>query len=282
MILVVCAAVGAVIAAGTWRAMADVFDQPLFARSNYRKAQVPVGAGIVLALTAIAVEAGLAMLDRLRPDTVGDPGSRLLILFAVVAFCLLGLLDDLAAEGDDRGFRGHLAAMSHGRLTTGGVKLVGGGLVALAVACSVGNRGGGEVIVDAALIALGANLGNLLDRAPGRTIKFGLVAMVAMGVAASGLERSALIGVAVVAGAALGLLAFDLGEKLMLGDAGSNVVGAASGMGVVFTCGLTARVVVLVVVLGLNVASEKVSFSRVIDGFAPLRAFDRLGRRTLQ
>jgi len=38
------------------------------------------------------------------------------------------------------------------------------------------------------------------------------------------------------------------------------------------------RTIALVVVAGLNVASEKVSFSRVINQVAPLRAFDRLGR----
>jgi hypothetical protein len=35
----------------------------------------------------------------------------------------------------------------------------------------------------------------------------------------------------------------------------------------------------LVAVLALNLASEKVSFSRVIERTPPLRALDRLGRR---
>jgi hypothetical protein len=43
--------------------------------------------------------------------------------------------------------------------------------------------------------------------------------------------------------------------------------------------GAPARVVALVVVLGLNLASEVVSFSAVIARTPGLRAFDRLGRR---
>ena len=38
-----------------------------------------------------------------------------------------------------------------------------------------GFKSGRNLIVDALLIALAANLGNLLDRAPGRTIKAGLI-----------------------------------------------------------------------------------------------------------
>jgi UDP-GlcNAc:undecaprenyl-phosphate/decaprenyl-phosphate GlcNAc-1-phosphate transferase len=66
---------------------------------------------------------------------------------------------------------------------------------------------------------------------------------------------------------------------LMLGDAGANVLGAAVGLGVVLSCGTTVRLVVLVVVAALNAASELVSFSKVINSTAPLRAVDQLGRR---
>ncbi len=81
------------------------------------------------------------------------------------------------------------------------------------------------------LIALAANLGNLLDRAPGRTIKFGLVAYVPIAIVIG----TAPIGIAVapVMGAALGLLGDDLHERLMLGDTGANVIGAVLGLAVV-------------------------------------------------
>ena len=64
----------------------------------------------------------------------------------------------------------------------------------------------------------------------------------------------------------------------MLGDAGANVLGAVLGLGVVITCSPGVRTVVLVLVAALNLASEWVSFSRVIAAVPPLRAADRWGR----
>jgi hypothetical protein len=85
--------------------------------------------------------------------------------------------------------------------------------------------------------------------------------------------------VALALGAGAGLLVPDLRERLMLGDAGANVLGAAVGVGVVLSCGTTVRLVVLVVVAALNLASEFVSFTKVINDTPPLRAVDQLGRQ---
>jgi UDP-N-acetylmuramyl pentapeptide phosphotransferase/UDP-N-acetylglucosamine-1-phosphate transferase len=127
------------------------------------------------------------------------------------------------------------------------------------------------------LIALAANLGNLLDRAPGRTIKCGLVAYVPIAVAIG----TAPIGVAAapVLGASLGLLPDDLRERLMLGDTGANVIGAVLGLSVVLGSRDSIRLVAMLVVLAVNVGAELFSFSRVIDAVPPLRWFDRLGSR---
>jgi UDP-GlcNAc:undecaprenyl-phosphate/decaprenyl-phosphate GlcNAc-1-phosphate transferase len=88
-----------------------------------------------------------------------------------------------------------------------------------------------------------------------------------------------LTGTLLVLGAATGLMLPDLRERLMLGDAGANVLGGVLGTGVVLACTPTTRTVVLIVVAALNVASEVVSFSKVIASVPPLRAFDQLGRR---
>ena len=153
------------------------------------------------------------------------------MLFAVFGFGFLGLVDDLAAVGSDRGFRGHLGALRRGRVTTGLLKLVGGAGVAIVLVATPGFKSGRTLIVDAMLIALAANLGNLLDRAPGRTIKFALVAYVPIAIVIG----TAPIGIAIapVIGAAFGLLGDDLRERLMLGDTGANVIGAVLGLAVV-------------------------------------------------
>lgn len=262
-----------------WGAAAEVFRQPRFARRNYRGVDVPVGAGLVLAIVAIGVEAALSLLDTVDRTVAADRSARLLTLAVVVGFSLLGLVDDLAATGDDRGFRGHLQALAHGRLTTGGLKLVGGGLLSLVAASWAGQRSIGRVILGALVISFAANLGNLFDRAPGRTIKAGVLAALPLFVLAGATDRDQLTGVAVVIGAAIGLLAFDLREQLMLGDAGSNVVGAVLGLGVVLTTGFWVWVAAAVVLAALNLASERVSFSQVIDSVGLLRFLDGLGRR---
>lgn len=269
-------AVGAVLALLGWEATRDLFAATAFEATNHRGKALPVGVGVLLALVAIAAEAafGLAAAGGHGP---GAPGARLLVLLAVVAYALLGLVDDLGAHGSDRGFGGHVRALAAGRLTTGGLKLVGGGLVALAVAGAIDSDNPWHLIADAALIALCANLGNLFDRAPGRTIKVSMVAFVVLA-AITGAPRE-LVGPAVVVGAAVGLLAFDLREDFMLGDAGANPLGAALGVGVALTVSFGARLGVLVVVAALNVASEVVSFTTVIERVPLLRALDRMGRR---
>jgi hypothetical protein len=84
----------------------------------------------------------------------------------------LGLLDDVLGSGDRRGFRGHVQALLHGRLTTGGVKLLGGGLLALATAYAVvGGWWTWRLPAAAVLIALSANALNLFDLRPGRALK---------------------------------------------------------------------------------------------------------------
>ena len=80
-------------------------------------------------------------------------------------------------------------------------------------------------------------------------------------------------------GAAFGLLPDDLGERLMLGDAGANVVGAVLGLGVVLGRGEVSRITALVLLLAANIAAELVSFSSIIDRVRPLRWLDRLGQR---
>ena len=113
------------------------------------------------------------------------------------------------------------------------------------------------------------------DRAPGRTTKFALLCYVPIafvcGTGATG------VATAVVVGAGLALLPDDLREHLMLGDTGANVLGAVLGLAVVLEAAPATRVVVAIVLLAANLASEFVSFSRVIERVAPLRALRRTG-----
>jgi UDP-N-acetylmuramyl pentapeptide phosphotransferase/UDP-N-acetylglucosamine-1-phosphate transferase len=263
-----------------WVLLRPVLAQPLFRRPNVRGAMVPTACGIVLPVAVLSVEAGRLVLGAAGVGGRGTTAARVAVLVTVSGMGLLGLFDDLAGTGGERGFRGHGRALAAGRLTSGGAKMAVGGAVAV-VAVAVGKptraRSLGALLADAVLVALAANLGNLVDRAPGRAGKVGLCGMAVLAVA-SGLD-AALSAVAAVLGAMAALLPDDLREHAMLGDTGANVLGAALGLGVVLVAPAPVRALVLAGVAVLNVAGELVSFSRVIDTVGPLRAFDRAGRR---
>jgi UDP-GlcNAc:undecaprenyl-phosphate/decaprenyl-phosphate GlcNAc-1-phosphate transferase len=258
----------------------DVIAAPTLAKPNYRQKVLPVAGGLLVVLAVVLVEGARVGFGILgvgkRP---GLDGTRPLVILACVGFGLLGLLDDLLESGDDHGFSGHVRALARGRVTTGIMKLIGGGALALVIAAAPGPEGRLQLLVDAAVIALAANLGNLLDLRPGRLLKVGLLAWVPLAVVAGG--DAVGVALAPVVGACCAVLPDDLGERLMLGDGGANVLGAVLGLGVVLQCAPGTRVVVVGVLLALNAASEWVSFGRVIHRVAWLRRLDELGRRDL-
>jgi hypothetical protein len=265
-----------------WRMAAGLFQSVVLQRPNYRSHYLPTGAGIVVALAVATVEGGRAVAAAAGIGDVAGPGvARTVMLAGVFGFGALGFVDDVLGGDAERGWKAHLRALAAGRLSAGGVKLFGGGLLALMLASAAGSTasGGGGVLrlaADGALVALAANLANAFDRAPGRTIKVSLVAWAALAVAAGGGAAGVALGP--VMGAALGLLPEDLGERLMLGDAGANAVGAALGLGAVLALGPGARLAVTGVLVVLNVAADLISFSKVIRNTPALDRLDQLGR----
>lgn len=277
MSVLVAAVAGALATVALLRCTNATFAKPVLDRENYRGHHLPTAVGVVLVAAVVAVDGGRTLLGVVGVGDADTAPARLLVLAAVVMFGFLGLLDDLLGDGDDRGLRGHVGAALHGRVTTGFIKLGGGAAVALVLAGAIDGDEPGRVLVDAALIALAANLGNLLDRAPGRTLKWALAAYLPVAVVAGSAAGG--VALAVVAGAAAALLWGDLRERFMLGDTGANALGAALGVGTVLEVSADVRTIVALLLLGLTLLSEVVSFTRIIDSVMPLRLFDQLGRR---
>jgi UDP-GlcNAc:undecaprenyl-phosphate GlcNAc-1-phosphate transferase len=253
-------------------------------RVNYRQRTVVAGLGVALAIGLLAWAGPLALLtglaaraDWLLRAGIGPDGAAVAAILAGIAFTLLGLLDDLIQDQGHRGFRGHLLALAHGRITGGGVKLLGGALVALVAALlAAGDRPWYLVLVAAVVIASSANLANLLDLRPGRCTKVFLP----LWLVGCLLDPTAGAWSAGLAGAAAGTFPLDLGERGMLGDAGANALGGV--VGVLLVTGPAWLLWALALaLLALQAASERVSFSRVIDHNRWLRAVDRLGRENL-
>ncbi len=279
MIVAAAFTVGIVAAAVGWALLRPFLSRPPFLQENFRGESVPNAAGLVLVAAVVVGEIVVSALVRIVFDLdVEFREPRRAVVAGVVGFGLLGLLDDLVGDSSTTGYRGHLNALRSGEVTSGALKIVGGAVVALAAVVMATDEAAWLIVVDAALIALSANLANLFDRRPGRVIKVGLVIFVVIAVAS--LANPAIAGVALAMGAAAGLFRPDLRAELMLGDAGSNPIGAALGLGAVIGFAPGVRVGALVVVLALNLASERISFTEVIAHHRPLRYLDEMGRRS--
>ena len=197
-----------------------------------------------------------------------------------------GALDDVAGDGSSKGLRGHLAAAGRGELTTGAVKVLGLGATGLLSAWMVDRarerNGLVATVVGGAVIAGSANIANLLDLRPGRALKVVLLAAAPMVAGGRGSGRSEATSGAAVAGAAAGaaisLLSEDLAGRSMLGDTGANSAGALLGTALVARAGSRGRLLALAAVTFLTLASERVSFTKVIESTPGLRELDALGR----
>jgi UDP-GlcNAc:undecaprenyl-phosphate GlcNAc-1-phosphate transferase len=186
-----------------------------------------------------------------------------------------GAYDDLAGSGDRRGFRGHFGALRDGEVTTGMVKLGGIGVTGLLSAALAGGSPA-DLVINAGLVAGGANLLNLFDLRPGRAIKVAVASGALIG--AGGSLTGGGTAVTAPLAAALALLPEDLGERAMLGDCGANALGAMLGAAAA-NLPRAARIVLLAGITALTAAGEKVSFTEVIERTPALRWLDMLGRR---
>jgi hypothetical protein len=206
---------------------------------------------------------------------VGGPAG----VVAALGSGAFGALDDLAGDGASKGLRGHLGAAARGRVTTGLVKIVGIGATGLAAAALADRRRldvrAVDTLVGGAVVAGAANLANLLDLRPGRALKATVLASLPVLLAPS---RPGAVPAAAASGAALGVLAPDLAGTAMLGDTGANAAGALLGTALLERTGRRGRVVALVVLAALTLASEKVSFTSVIESTPGLRELDAWGR----
>lgn len=245
---------------------------PAFDRVNHAGASVTLLEGPAYALAAAAASA-----------LAGPAGP-----VAVLGAAGFGAVDDFHGDGS-KGLRGHLRALASGRVTSGLVKIVGigatGALTAFLVRRGTTSRGttngqtrsigrAAGLLADAALIAGSANLANLFDLRPGRALKVSLLAALTL----TARPDAAGVLAAAAAGSALGVLAPDLRGDAMLGDTGANAAGALVGTALVHRLGPEGRLAGLAVVVGLTLASERVSFTRVIEATPGLRQFDAWGR----
>ena len=166
---------------------------------------------------------------------------------------LVGLADDLWS-GPERGVRAHLRAGT----TTGVLKLVAIPVWALWRTRSVSG---------ALLVSLSASLLNQLDTRPGRALKaYALGSLLVR-------RRPGRADVLAVL-----IAPYDLGEMAMLGDAGSNALGAVLGLDSVARFTGRRRWSAIGALAGLTLFGEVRSLGTLIERTPVLREFDAWGR----
>jgi hypothetical protein len=138
--------------------------------------------------------------------------------------------------------------------TTGTLKALGISLYGLARTRSLSG---------ALLVALTANFLNQLDTRPGRALK--------VYVAVAPLVRAPLLPAVLIA-------PYDLREMAMLGDAGSNALGAMLGLNSVDRFTGRGRKLAIAALAGLNLLGEIRSLGELIERTPGLAHLDRLGR----
>jgi hypothetical protein len=263
-----------------------------FVRENYRGAALPFPIGVVIPVVALVALIPLALLQELADLKVFEPGAYPAVTY-VVGVSLLGLLDDFVGSGvfgsrvegrgpraehaPPRGWRGHFGAIFSGGFSTGAAKAAGSLGLAL-FALSGQGRSVDEYLVGAGVLVLATNLFNLLDLRPGRSAK----ALVLLGAALTlgSLNVDGLWTVGLFLGPVLVLLPLDLRERGMLGDTGSNAIGAVAGVWLVATLDTTGQAIALGVMALMTAYGEFRSISGLIERTPGLRHLDSLGRTT--
>lgn len=278
-------------------------------RTNFHGVTVSLRGGVAMAGAAVASAAVASALS-------DQPRAALGGAVAALGGAVAGYIDDVDQGAHDggkvaKGLKGHLGALAHGQVTTGVIKIAGIGASALAASALVGSKAtsvsgkAADLALNTVLIAGTANLANLLDLRPGRALKATVLvatplsyfscadaktpasgasgaasATPAAPASASGASAQRLLASGLNA-AAITALVEDLQETTMLGDTGANAAGALLGTSLAANDSWKLRLGTTLGVVGLILASEKVSFSKVIAANPALNWLDQLWRRPL-
>lgn len=276
-------------------------------RTNFHGVTVSLRGGVAMAGASLASAAVASALS-------DQPRAALGGVVASLGGAVAGYIDDVDQGAHDggkvaKGLKGHLGALAHGQVTTGVIKIAGIGASALAASALVGSKAtsvGGKVAdlaLNTVLIAGTANLANLLDLRPGRALKATVLVAAPLSYlscaaaktpasGASGAPSAKPVSPASAASAqrllasglnaaAITALVEDLQETTMLGDTGANAAGALLGTSLAANDSWKLRLGTALGVVGLILASEKVSFSKVIAANPALNWLDQLWRRPL-
>lgn len=242
-----------------------------FTRPNFKHIEIPLSAGVIFFISVLPASLPLIIL---APESIKNVLQ--LYLFSMAGATCLGLMDDFWGTRDTSGLLGHFKALLRGRLTTGAVKALGGGILGLFAGAWMFGGQPWRIMDSALIIALSINLLNLFDLRPGRAGKvFVLLFLVLLPFIAKSPE---LVPVTLVLGALVAFIPADLKARAMMGDAGSNTLGIVIGVTAAAALDGYYRAGYLAILLLLHIITEKFSLTRIISANPVLNYLDMLGR----
>jgi UDP-N-acetylmuramyl pentapeptide phosphotransferase/UDP-N-acetylglucosamine-1-phosphate transferase len=240
---------------------------------NFRGNTIPVSFGISLLLSSELLLIGVAY----RTHVTAVRHSSL-FASTIAMFALLGFLDDRFGEKSIKGLKGHFRSAAKGKITTGFVKATGGLAWSLYCGLRVSPHSAGKIVLNGLVIALCANLFNLLDLRPGRSSAVFLVSagslLAVVGSTPATVGATAALSAVVIAAIPCWIL--DSRAKVMLGDTGSNLLGGSLGLTIALLNSSVLSLSALGLLIFIHAVAERKSLTAIIAANPILSMLDKL------
>ncbi|HOP73992.1 MAG TPA: phospho-N-acetylmuramoyl-pentapeptide-transferase [Bacillota bacterium] len=248
-------------------------------KPNFREELIPSEAGMIF-VVLLPLTIGIGMFLKVKSFTTLN---AILFLFVVIGMGFLGLLDDLIGTNEHKGFRGHFKALlKEKRLTSGGFKAIFGAVIAMVFSLATASLMNAHwnlwvILINFILVVLSANTINLFDLRPGRAGKVFLVGFILILAFSKDFENYMGLFLPLLA-IVLYYLPFDLKAKVMMGDVGSNILGATLGVMMAWMLTDFSKIIAATLLIILQLLAEKYSFTKIIEKYRWLKKFDNWGR----
>ncbi|MDS1030111.1 hypothetical protein RDV78_06335 [Bacillota bacterium LX-D] len=235
---------------------------------NYKGKKVITAAGISLFFSFITT---VFTLELIKPEQE----IPLLLLWGVSLVSMVGFWDDIWEDSHTKGLKGHIKALTEGRLTTGAMKAIVGLLVAFFVSRNFSTNLF-SLALNILILALTINALNLFDLRPGRAIKIFYIAF--FGLLFTHPWENETLWLLALAGTLFVYAPWDLSGRAMLGDTGSNLLGFFIGYNFVVLVSTPNKILIVLFLLLVHWYSEHYSLTELISKRKLLNFLDRLGR----
>lgn len=238
-----------------------------FVAQNYKGVKIPIGTGLLWVEVFLVCVATAGILNYFIGESLYFSKDFYVIATLILGSSLIGFIDDRSTNVE-RGLTKHFKALLKGKVTTGFIKATSGLIIAVIAALNLSNSLE-LVVINTLIIALFMNAINLLDTRPGRALIgfMGLLILIILGtLLAKNVEIGAvwhLWGVFLAPGIAL--MPSEIKGESMLGDTGSNMLGAILGYLLAASFEINVKIAILIVLVIFNIFADRVSITKLLE-----------------